>query len=172
MCRGGVIMKSCSLIFGFRDAVSGPGFLAGVAVEGRALMVQEGDGEWWMYGVQPGGLAAKGAGPAEAHAAFRDAYKKVLFDIAAFVPDYNAFRSEVDYFYADTDDEDAARWLDVARAIRAGDVAPDAPFFSDLPRKSAEELCCRVTVERLDAPQRQFNPADNVVDTAVVAEAA
>lgn len=162
---------SYPLLFGFRDAVSGRGFLAGVAIEGRALMVQE-DGEWWMYGVTPAGLAAHGATPPEAHAAFREAYRKVLFDISGLSENYEAFRAEVERFYEEPDEEDAARWVAAARAIRDGALTPEAPF-SELPRVKAEEHCCKLTVERLDVARRPFSPADNTVDSyAVAAEAA
>ena len=57
------------LIFTYRDLVYGTGILAEVRVRGRVLAVTEQDGVW-MYGVNPGGLAAPGATIPEAHAAF------------------------------------------------------------------------------------------------------
>ncbi len=165
-------MTTFSLIYGFRDAVSGQDFLAGVAIDGRALVVQEGADEWWMYGVTPGGLAAWGKTPNEAHAAFRETYRKVLFDIAGLSGDYDAFRAEVERFYAESDEEDAQRWIEAARAIRNGAVEPAGPI-GDLPRVKAEDHRCALLVERLDLPKRQFSPADNTVDSyAIAAEAA
>ncbi len=41
------------MMFIFRDTISGNGFLAGITLSGRALMMEE-DGKWWMYGVRPG----------------------------------------------------------------------------------------------------------------------
>ncbi len=165
-------MTAFPLIYGFRDAVSGHDFLAGVAIDGRALVVQEDTDEWWMYGVTPGGLAGWGKTLHEAHAAFRDAYRKALFDIAQLSRDFDAFRAEVERFYGESDDEDAARWSEAARAIRNGKLEP-AAAVSELPRVKAEEHRCRLRLERLDVRKRAFSPAENKVDTyAVAAEAA
>jgi hypothetical protein len=160
------------LLFGFRDTVSGQDFLAAVGINGRALMIEE-DGAWWTYGVAPGGLSAFGMTPSESHAAFRDAYRKALFDIAADSPGYVAFCAEVRRFFYEVDHGDDDRWIKTARAIRNREVEPPAPFFSALPRVNADEHRCTVEVERLDNQERHFTPDDNQVDTiAVAAEAA
>lgn len=165
-------MTALPLIFGFRDALSGNGFLAGVAINGRALMVEEGENDWWMYGVQPGGICAGGSTFNEAHSAFREMYRKALFDMAGLCEDFTSFEAEVRRFCSETDDEDAARWLEAAHAIRKGDLDPGASA-AGLPRVKAEEHVCRSTVARLDEPQVRFRPEDNEIDTvAVVAEAA
>ena len=74
-------MTRYPLLLGFRDLIAGNGFVASVALNGRALLVDEDDG-FWMYGVNPGGLAAGGSTAAEALAEFRKDYRLVLFDIA------------------------------------------------------------------------------------------
>ena len=53
-------MTHYPLLFGFRDLVAGNGFVAGVNLNGRALLADEGDG-FVMYGVNPGGIAAGGS---------------------------------------------------------------------------------------------------------------
>jgi hypothetical protein len=51
-------MTRYPLLLGFHDLVAGNGYIAGIALSnGRALLVDEGDG-FWMYGVNPGGMAA------------------------------------------------------------------------------------------------------------------
>jgi hypothetical protein len=45
-------MTRYPLLLGFRDLIAGNGFVASVALNGRALLVDEGDG-FWMYGVNP-----------------------------------------------------------------------------------------------------------------------
>ncbi len=42
------------MIFTIRELVPSSRFVAGVTASGRALMVQEEDGAWWLYGVEPG----------------------------------------------------------------------------------------------------------------------
>jgi len=44
-------------MFTFQDVVSGNGFLSGVTMSGRALMCKRDDGNWWVYGIHPGGMA-------------------------------------------------------------------------------------------------------------------
>lgn len=74
-------MEYYPLLFTFRDKVSGNGFLANVVAHGRSLASQEKDG-WWIYGVEPGDLAAGGTTFAKAQCEFRKAFTTILFDIA------------------------------------------------------------------------------------------
>ena len=91
-------MTCYPLIFTYRDAVSGNGFLAGVTVTGRALITRE-DGKWWMYGVRPAGIAETGNTPNETFLSFRQRYSAVLFDIAAEAETFEAFKEEVERFF-------------------------------------------------------------------------
>jgi len=153
--------RTYPLIFTFRDDVDGEGFLARVTIRGRALMVDEGDG-WWLYGVEPGGMAESGGTPHEAYQRFRRAFTAVLFETAVDAKSFDDFESEIRRFARETDQEEEARWLEVSAAIRSGEIVPEAPFDS-LPRKSAD-LPVEVQVERLDEPQRAFTPKDNILD--------
>jgi hypothetical protein len=74
-------MTRYPLLFGRRELVEGDGFVARVAVSGRALLTDE-DGEFWVEGVNPGGFAASGKSPAEALAEFSTEFRTILFDIA------------------------------------------------------------------------------------------
>src|SRR5258706_8580365 len=94
-------MTQYPLLFGFNDLLAGKGFFAGVSVSGRGLLVDEGDG-FWMYGVNPGGVAAGGKTPAEAQSEFRLVYRSVPFDIASEAMDFHGFKEEVDRFFNDT----------------------------------------------------------------------
>lgn len=162
---------SYPLVFGFRDAIEGNGFLAGVAISGRALMVHEGEDGWWLYGVTPAGIAASGDTPPEAHVAFRNAYREVLFDAAADAEDFAAFKSEVERFFSEPDAEEESRWNAAALAIRSGEVAPEA-YFSDLPRIPADSCPLSVTVERLDKTERKFSISENTLDRYAITVAA
>lgn len=102
-------MTRYPILFGFRDLIAGNGFVAGVTVNGRALLVDEGDG-YWMYGVNPGGVAAGGATATEAQSEFRVAYRSVLFDIAAEAMDFATFRTEVERFFNETNEPTKAEW--------------------------------------------------------------
>ena len=79
-------------LFSYRDTLFGNGFVVHVeAKNGRALSVHEEDG-WWMYGVNPGGMAAHGDDPHAAHAAFRKTFSDVWLDIAKDTRSFAEFR--------------------------------------------------------------------------------
>jgi len=125
-------MTQYPLLFGFNDLIAGKGFFAGVSVSGRGLLVDEGDG-FWMYGVNPGGVAAGGKTPAEAQSEFRLVYRSVLFDIASEAMDFHGFKEEVDRFFNDTNKPTLAEWEKAVQEVRRENVEVDW-----LPKKSAE----------------------------------
>ena len=151
------------LLFTFRDTISGDGFLVGITLSGRALMVNE-DEKWWMYGVRPGAIAESGESPQEAFLRFRNRYKKVLFDVAGERRTFDAFKAEVERFFYEPDFEEERRWEDAVTKIRSCNLTPPPPFH-DLPREKPERRPSQISVERLDLPSRRFMPSDNVPDT-------
>ncbi len=110
-------MTNYPLLFGMRNLLAGNGFVAGVAVDGRALLVDEGDG-FWIYGVNPGGIAAGGRNEADAIAAFRSIYQSVLFDIASETETFEAFKTQVEEFVHSTNEPMAEDWKKAARSTR------------------------------------------------------
>lgn len=114
------------LLFTYRDTLFGTGFLVEVETKGRALGVDEpGDGVW-IYGVNPGAIAASGDNLIEAHAAFRSAYRQVLVDTAASVNSYDEFKAAVEVFFNATD-VDADAWSAAVDEVRAGHVTAPLP---------------------------------------------
>lgn len=150
------------LLFTLRDAISGNGFLAGITISGRALMIRE-DGAWCIYGVRPGAIAESGSTPEEAFLKFRERYKSVLFDFAEEYNDFASFKAEVERFYNEPDLEEENRWTEAFRKLRSGEVTPEPPF-SALPKEDPENRPTQITVQRLDAKQQRFTPTDNVID--------
>ena len=116
--------------------MAGFGFLARVTARGRALVVNEGDG-WWLYGVEPGGMAASGDTAPEVHIRFRQAFTKILFDVASEAQDYQEFEQRDRAFFHEVDDAEGARWEHALAALRSGKLVPEKPIDS-LPRKSAD----------------------------------
>ena len=151
------------LMFTFRDVVSGNGFLAGVTLSGRVIAEQE-DGEWWIYGVRPAGIAETGENAPDAFSKFRTRYTHILFDIAADANNFESFRAEVERFYHEACTEQERRWEDALRLIRSNGIEPEKPF-SDLPREKPEMRPTQITVERLDVANKRFMPSDNVSAT-------
>lgn len=162
-------MPEYPLVFTFKDVVAGNGFLAGVVINGRALMTQE-DERWWMLGVRPAALAAPGDTPPAAHLEFRNAYRAVLFDMAARVSGYEAFRAEVESFFNEQDEREEKRWGDAGEAIQKQKVTVEAPF-DGLKREPPAARPVSVHVERLDKTQH-FTPNQNVLDSYALGAAA
>lgn len=82
------------LIFECKQVVAGCGFLAGVMLEGFALLDQDG-GAWFVTGVQPVGITACGATEAEACTEFRESIWDWLLDCAESARGFEAFEAEV-----------------------------------------------------------------------------
>lgn len=163
--------KSYPLVFRYRDAVHGKGFVAEVSARGRALMVEEGDQGWWLYGVQPGGMAEHADSPVEAHARFRRAFTAVLFDFAAEADNFETFDQAVRRFLSDADETDASAWDDARAALRAGAAVAEAPFDT-LPIDTSDEGPFSFEIVRLDEVRaRNSSPSQNKLDEVLIAAA-
>ena len=138
------------LLCGFSETVVCDGFVVHVAAHGRALACEE-DGGWWLYGVNPGGLSARGESVREAHYAFLDAFRKVLFDVANGAAGFEDFKREAEDFFNAVDAETAKDWTAAVEAVRRGEVA-----LAELPRASADEQPS-LTVMLLTKPQPSAN---------------
>ena len=118
-------MSDYPIIFGFRDVVQGDGYLAGIAVEGRALLHEGDDGAYWIEGVNPGGFSAVGGSHAAVLESFRRSYREILFDIAAEAPSFADFEREVQAFYGGASERVASEWRAAVEDVRAGRTSAD-----------------------------------------------
>jgi len=159
------------LIFTYKDAVSGNGFLAGVQITGRALITKE-DDQWCMYGVTPAGIAETGSTPNETFKSFRERYRVVLYDIAAEVSSFDAFHAEVSSFFYEGDPSEEEIWTEAHRLLKSGEVTLEEPF-SKLKKEAPEGCPVKIMVIRLDTQAHQtFTPNDNVPDIYLMPVAA
>ena len=102
--------SSIPFLFSYRSTLFGNGFIARVeAKNGRALCASEIDG-FWMYGLNPGGMAARGDDPVSAHAAFRRTFSNVLVDIAKEAGTFEQFRDAVHAFFDETNEGYEQEW--------------------------------------------------------------
>ena len=140
----------------FRESVFGNGFLADVRGQGRALGVCEGEKDFWLYGVDPGALAAGGETGAEAHFRFVQEFKTVLFDIAEDARNFDEFRREVEKFFYESNEAMLEAWQTAVQEVKDGRGAP-----TDMPRKPAETPVS-VVVSQLD--MSALNTSDNALE--------
>jgi hypothetical protein len=148
------------VLFTYRDVVIGAGYVAHVEASGRFLIEDRGTGEdVWIYGVNPGGLAAKGPGQEEAAEEFRASYRTVLIDLAEESVDFDAFKNQVENFYWSTCEATEKDWQGAVTRVRKGEIDSDW-----LAKKPAEhEYKIKVTCIASDRPQPQIdaNPSMN-----------
>jgi hypothetical protein len=172
--RGNMVMteptvglKQHPIMLMLQDSISGNGFLARITMSGRALMREEDDGKWWMYGVRPAAIAASGDNIDEAFRHFRTAYWEILADVAQESSNFDEFKGKVKRFFEenDADNDDERLWEASLSAIRGASGDPPAPF-SKLPRRSPEQNPSFIKVERVDAEAKdvRLTPSENVAD--------
>lgn len=122
------LMDRLPLLFNFQDLVAGKGFIAGVATRGRALL-QEEDGQVWLYGVEPGGIAATGSDRQAALQDFRNGFRHVLIEMAAEAESFEGFRLLVQKFFREIDRSELSEWTEAHAAVRRASQ-PDEGFTS------------------------------------------
>ena len=111
--------RQIPLLFTYEDRVVGLGFSALVSSHGRVLG-EEADDEVWIYGVEPGAIAANGADPKEALEAFRQRFTNVLRDFASEAGSFSEFEAAVQGFFRSVNIPNEADWLRAVEAVRAG----------------------------------------------------
>lgn len=130
------------LLFTYRDTVFGNGFVAQVcATNGRLLCISEDDG-FWMYGVNPGGMATGSTEPKSALAGFRRMFSNILVDIAAEADDFAAFQKLVTEFFNSSNPGYEAEWQDAVAKVRSEGLTVDGlkKLSAESPRSITVEL--------------------------------
>lgn len=155
------VLTSLPVLFSFRATLFGPAALIEVRIfNGRALYL-EADDEGWLYGVNPGGMAAPGASFKDAHDGFRETLSKILVDLLLPAKSVAEYRAAVARFVAETNESYAAEWNAAVRIARATGMNA-----TGLPTASAESP---LRVEVLI--RRQAHVSDNVAESDVVVAA-
>jgi len=159
-------MSKIPLLFTYRDRVVGMGFAAHVSTHGRVLAVAEGDEDQiWIYGVEPGALAASGSDPKEALEALREAFANVLRDFAADARDFASFEASVQAFFEAVNRPHEQEWRLAVEEVRAGRVD-----VQNLRREPAESH--RFVEIREDRPvdqKRDFTVTGSSIKSVVAA---
>jgi hypothetical protein len=110
-------MTHYPLLFGRQELIEGNGFIARVAVSGRALLSDD-DGAFWVEGINPGGFSARGENPSGALAEFCSAFRAILFDIASDAKSFQDFQDEVQAFFNETNAPALRDWEEAVKRVR------------------------------------------------------
>ena len=114
-------MNRYPLTFRHVTTVFGRGYVARVHLDGQAL-AEEDEESVAIYGVHPGAIAEVGRSVKGAFQGFADRLRLYYFDVANDAADFDAFRSEVERFFRECDDETIAEWESARAEVRAGRV--------------------------------------------------
>lgn len=141
-------MKTYPIFYRFTERISGDGFWAFVELSGRALAVQEAEGEWWACGVNPGAIAGQGTTIREAFSDLQQAFRNYLEDSAKEFRTFAEFRSELERFFSESDAQTQAEWDAAVAIMRAGAEAPE-----HLAKEASEDVRCGITVREIASPK-------------------
>lgn len=158
-------MQGIPLLFTYSDRVVGMGFTAHVRSYGRVLGVVEGEGDVWIYGVEPGALAAKGADPKEALESFRQSFTEVLRDFASEAQSFHEFQQSIQQFFDAVNRPTEAEWLKAVEAVRAGQI--DLPDMRKEPAESSRFV--EVIEERAADSRPNFAVTGSKITSAIAA---
>lgn len=117
-------MASYPIFFAYKDVVECGEFNALITARGRALLTFE-DGKWWLYGVEPGGMAANGNEPKAAFREFSVAFGNIMRDLASETDCPKNFERGARQFFDSIDKTDEKAWKEARKKIKAGKL--DAP---------------------------------------------
>lgn len=117
-------MKTYPMLYSLHELVVGKGYVAQIELHGTALATEEGPGEWWAYGINPGAIAASGETIREAFAALQVSFRGYLLDCAGDAPDFEALKVELERFFHETGPNSHHEWDQAVQAVRNGATIP------------------------------------------------
>src|SRR5262245_9108217 len=146
-----------STIFPFFVTYRGTFFANGYIVEvqamnGRTVGIQEADA-FWLYGINPGGMAAQGPDLVRAQRAFSETLTNVLIDLAATADTFDAFKTAVGEFFDETNTGYEAEWHEATQRVQRGDIQLEN--MPVMPANSPRSL--QVSLKRLTDVTAQDN---------------
>jgi hypothetical protein len=157
------------LLFKFRGPVLGTGFVALVEFTGRLLLRPHGgdvpDG-FWIDGVNPGGFAFGACRLKDAHLELHSRLTGILADIAEEAESFDAFKSLVEEFFWQADDQTVGEWDSCVREAQSGRLAPIPGILPVMP--ATEPLGVRITLK----PAEDLTPKDNSAPGPLLASVA
>lgn len=150
--------KRYPLFCRLQQNVMGVGYIVKVDIQARVTAEIEPDGSAWIFGVNPGGIAASGKTLNEAVGDLRNTFSTVLIDmIAESKNDFEAFRALVQGFVHSTNDSAVSEWNAARQAVRTGRITLDL-------RKEQGDIKPMVRVTQIKpAPRHNIVPVDPAI---------
>ncbi len=152
--------QSLPLLFSFKQVVVGNGFIAGVEMNGRALLETDwvgGRAEAWITGIEPVGISGGGGDRGLAFGEFRKSWTLVVFDLAEQARDFQEFKSLCETFLASNQPNMTQLWTDAVAVVRKSHYVD-----ASLGREDASQ---KVTFKVLDLAN--MRPDHNKVENGV-----
>lgn len=157
-------MDRLPIIYSYRQVVVGNQFFATVYLQGHAILSTCEADEVWMEAVAPAGFAAVGPDRGCAFAAFRDAWHKVLIDIANDSANFSDFHARCGEFLSSAHPDFVDEWQElVAEVNRTG--------FTDEHLSKAGAKFSRVKFEVRELSVESATPKLNSTEAGVMSAA-
>lgn len=159
-----VTVMNYPLLIDFKGTLFCQGFVAEVKAGGRLVASEYAPDDWWLYGVNPGAIAASGDSLDAAHEQFRVAMREILVRFATEAESFAAFKRETESFFLSTNEPAKADWQVAVDRVRTYKEC-----LGDLPIRSAAS---RVFVDVIEKKIDQVMPSDNTVSADLAKAAA
>jgi hypothetical protein len=158
-------MKNYPIIFGPHGGlVAGNGFIARVTIRGRCLFEETDQDFYSVLGVDPGAVAGDGNTMGEAHHAFLERVRLIVFEIAEEAEDFESFQAQVRQFVETTNRPNEHLWDRAVELVRAGEVDLEGVRREDADSTSWVKVDL-IAAEDEAGPRPRIEPAMNEPST-------
>ncbi|HHM12499.1 MAG TPA: hypothetical protein ENJ16_03030 [Planctomycetaceae bacterium] len=154
-------LRQIPLVFSFAHPIVGKGFVAGVRIDGRALLeVEDVDGshQTWITGITPVGIAACGGDRSVAFTEFRKMWLEAVIDIAYDSTSFDEFRSKCEEFHLSQVDHMTLLWKTAVDAIRRDHYRDEALRTGDADKNVSCEVVDLTTAAAADQNEVEVGP--------------
>ena len=136
------------------------GDFASVTMKARVLVEKYEDGEFWMYGINPGGICTEGDSLESAHRSFSERLLSKLFAAAEEAADFLSFSKDIREFFQDVNRPYLDRWKQALEEVRAGKID-----IEKMPREPGESEPT-INIERIVKPEPAHNLTEELARAA------
>ena len=142
------------LFLNYQIPVACNGFWAGITMKGRVLL-DESEGECWVFGVNPGGISASADNRESALSAYKTRLTEVVHDLAEVSKDFVEFKLEMEESFQ-VNPEYLNMWNEALKIVREGK--------SDLAGMTREpaETEASIRIDQIERPNPAMNSSEKI----------